>query len=109
MTLGPLSFAPGSEHRTFVAVPPGATWAELTVRAAPYATPKLFLIRATQLRPEGSYRSHELRTQVGWVKWPVTGCAVLLWLVYESGDGDGPLHPLLQVAHANVISGLAAP
>lgn len=79
VTLGPLSFAPGSEHRTFVAVPPGATWAELTVRAAPYATPKLFLIRATQLRPEGSYRSHELRTQVtlsGGSEY-LTSCAVV--------------------------------
>ncbi|GIM09954.1 hypothetical protein Vretimale_13739 [Volvox reticuliferus] len=64
VSLGPLSFAPGTEFRTFVAVPPGATWAELTLRAAPYDTPKLFLIRGTQLRPESSYRQHELRTQV---------------------------------------------
>ncbi|GLI68325.1 hypothetical protein VaNZ11_012720 [Volvox africanus] len=64
VSLGPLSFAPGTEYRRFVAVPPGATWAELTLRAAPYDTPKLFLIRGTQLRPESSYRQHELRTQV---------------------------------------------
>eukprot|EP00198_Chlamydomonas_reinhardtii_P006605 XP_001695941.1 predicted protein [Chlamydomonas reinhardtii] len=50
--------------RAFVAVPPGATWAEMTLRAGPYDTPKLFLLRGTQLRPDTSYRQHELRTQV---------------------------------------------
>ncbi|GLC44539.1 hypothetical protein PLESTB_000062200 [Pleodorina starrii] len=64
VSLGPMSFTPGTEYRRFVAVPPGATWAELTLRAAAYDTPKLFLIRGTQLRPESSYRQHELRTQV---------------------------------------------
>ncbi|KAG2491863.1 hypothetical protein HYH03_009817 [Edaphochlamys debaryana] len=64
LALGPLSFSPGSEHRSFVAVPPGATWAELTLRASSYDTPKLFLIRGTQLAPETAYRQHELRTQV---------------------------------------------
>ncbi|KAG2434097.1 hypothetical protein HXX76_007824 [Chlamydomonas incerta] len=64
VALGPLSFTPGSEFRAFVAVPPGATWAEMTLRAGAYDTPKLFLLRGTQLRPDSSYRQHELRTQV---------------------------------------------
>ncbi len=45
-------------------MPQGATWAEVTLRAAPYDTPKLFLIRATHIQPEGHYRQNELRTQV---------------------------------------------
>ncbi|GFR48785.1 hypothetical protein Agub_g10733, partial [Astrephomene gubernaculifera] len=64
VSLGPLSLAPGAEFRSFLAVPPGASWAELTLRSAPYDNPKLLLLRATQLRPAASYRQHEMRTQV---------------------------------------------
>ncbi len=52
ISLGPLDFGPGSEHRAFVAVPPGATWAELTLRAGAYDTPCMLLVRATQLQQE---------------------------------------------------------
>jgi hypothetical protein len=43
--LGPVKLTPGQEMRHFVAVPAGATWAELLVRAGDYDTPKVFLIR----------------------------------------------------------------
>ncbi|KAG2453913.1 hypothetical protein HYH02_002116 [Chlamydomonas schloesseri] len=84
VSLGPLSFTAGSEFRAFVAVPPGATWAEMTLRAGPYDTPKLYLLRGTQLRPDSSYRQHELRTQVTLsggseynTSWEVVGACTL--------------------------------
>jgi hypothetical protein len=36
--------------RAFIAVPSGAAWAELTLRAGPFDTPRLFLLRGTQVR-----------------------------------------------------------
>lgn len=45
LRLGPVSLKPGQEVRHFVAVPAGATWAELLVRAGNYDTPKVFLLR----------------------------------------------------------------
>jgi len=45
LRLGPVSLRPGQEVRQFVAVPAGATWAELMVRADDYDTPRVFLIR----------------------------------------------------------------
>lgn len=45
LRLGPVSLRPGQEVRHFVAVPAGATWAELMVRADDYDTPRVFLIR----------------------------------------------------------------
>jgi tripeptidyl-peptidase-2 len=45
LRLGPVKLTPGQEVRHFVAVPAGATWAELLVRAGDYDTPKVFLIR----------------------------------------------------------------
>ena len=38
--LGQLDFTPGLELRRFVAVPEGATWGELRLRAGSYETPK---------------------------------------------------------------------
>jgi tripeptidyl-peptidase-2 len=39
--LGVLRFQPGTELRRFVAVPSGATWAELRIRAGELDTPKV--------------------------------------------------------------------
>ncbi|MEW5318316.1 MAG: hypothetical protein WDW38_009545 [Sanguina aurantia] len=64
LTLGPLEMQPGSEHRHFVAVPNGATWAEVLLRSGTHDTPKIYLFRATQLRPDSNYKEHETRTQV---------------------------------------------
>lgn len=49
--LGEMQFHPGEEHRHFVHVPPGASWAELRLTAAAHATPKLFLVHTTQILP----------------------------------------------------------
>ena len=40
MRLGKLDFTPGLELRRFVAVPEGATWGELRLRAGAHETPK---------------------------------------------------------------------
>lgn len=45
LRLGPVKLTPGQEVRQFVAVPAGATWAEILVRAGSYDTPKVFLLR----------------------------------------------------------------
>jgi tripeptidyl-peptidase-2 len=45
LRLGPLALSAGQEQRHFIAVPPGATWGELVIRAGAYDTPKTFLIR----------------------------------------------------------------
>lgn len=45
LKLGPLGLGPGKEVRRFVAVPAGATWAEIVIRAGAFDTPKVFLIR----------------------------------------------------------------
>lgn len=50
-----MEFSAGVEHRHFVQVPAGATWAELTVRAGTFDTPKQFMIHATQLLPQERY------------------------------------------------------
>eukprot|EP00798_Chlamydomonas_sp_ICE-L_P009787 gene9786-7671_t len=62
--LGPLNFKPGTEHRHFYEVPHGATWAEVVFRAGDHDTPKLFLLRASQLQPGSSYKDTEARQQV---------------------------------------------
>jgi hypothetical protein len=79
--LGPWAFQPGSEHRAFVAVPDGATWCEMVLRAGAYDTPKLLHVRATQLAPDASYRETEWRNQVygvwggGWLGAAIMGSA----------------------------------
>ena len=65
LTLGPLAFGPGSEHREFIEVPEGASWAEIVLTAGSHDTPKMFLMRATQLQPHLSYRRTESSKQVG--------------------------------------------
>ena len=52
MHAGPWTFEAGTERRLFVAVPAGATWAELTVRAGKHDNPRLFMVHATQLLPQ---------------------------------------------------------
>jgi tripeptidyl-peptidase II len=46
-----MRFHPGMETRHFFQVPPGATWAEMTVHAGSHASPKLFMVHVTQLLP----------------------------------------------------------
>lgn len=59
--LGALRFQPGEETRRFVAVPPGAGWAELRIRAGEVDTPKLYMLRATALLPHTRYSDSEWR------------------------------------------------
>lgn len=56
--------AAGQELRRFVVVPGGATWAELSVRAGKFDTPRLFLLRASQLVPSARPGDTEWRTAV---------------------------------------------
>ena len=50
ISLGSLTFAPGTEARRFVAAPPGATWCVLRARAGPGPPPRGFMLRLTQVR-----------------------------------------------------------
>lgn len=59
---GVLRFSPGDELRRFVAVPTGATWATLTVRAGELDTPKSYMLRATALLPHTRYSDSEWRS-----------------------------------------------
>ncbi len=45
-----LTFKPGDVLRRFVAVPDGATWAEISVRAGALDTPRMFVLHALQVR-----------------------------------------------------------
>lgn len=64
LRLGPLKLGPGAELRHFVAVPAGATWAELVVRSGAYDTSKTFLLRATALVPDVRYTDSEWRSNL---------------------------------------------
>jgi tripeptidyl-peptidase II len=57
-----VSTTAGQELRRFVAVPDGATWAELSVRAGKFDYPRLFLLRASQLAPAVRPADTEWRT-----------------------------------------------
>jgi len=50
--LGTQQYSPGQETRHFIAVPEGATWARLRTTAGDFDTPKMFMLRATQLLPQ---------------------------------------------------------
>lgn len=50
-----IRFTPGEVQRRFFSVPAGATWADLTVKAAEAPTDKLLVIEATQIAPGRSY------------------------------------------------------
>ncbi|XP_024527545.1 tripeptidyl-peptidase 2 [Selaginella moellendorffii] len=45
-----LIFSPGHVERRFIAVPEGATWAEMTVRTSNFDTPRKFFLNAVQLQ-----------------------------------------------------------
>lgn len=62
--LGSERFDPGTELRRFVAVPHGATWAELKLKAIESDTPKSFMVRATMIRPQTRYGDSEHRAFV---------------------------------------------
>jgi tripeptidyl-peptidase II len=64
ITLGPWNFEPGSERRAFVDVPLGATWAEMTLRAAQHDVPKLFMLHTTQLLPHSRPQQHRQSVSV---------------------------------------------
>ncbi|GAB4814120.1 hypothetical protein N2152v2_001166 [Parachlorella kessleri] len=64
VSLGSLQFEAGREVRRFIAVPEGATWAEMRIRAGQTDTPKLFLLRATQLLPHTRFSDSEHRSMV---------------------------------------------
>eukprot|EP00892_Ulva_mutabilis_P003276 jgi/Ulvmu1/131/UM001_0135.1 len=82
VSLGEMQFHPGQEHRHFVHVPPGASWAELRLTAAAHATPKLFLVHTTQIlphtRPQQSRHNLSVTTSsTACVTFPVTPGASL--------------------------------
>ncbi|XP_006813380.1 tripeptidyl-peptidase 2-like, partial [Saccoglossus kowalevskii] len=54
-----LTFRAGQIHRRFIAVPVGATWADLTVVSMEKKLPSRFVIHAIQLLPQSAYRTHE--------------------------------------------------
>jgi tripeptidyl-peptidase-2 len=60
----PQNLCASNQVRQFVAVPAGATWAEVSVRAGAYDAPRVFLIRATQVVPDVRYTDSELRTNL---------------------------------------------
>ncbi|WIA14765.1 hypothetical protein OEZ85_003250 [Tetradesmus obliquus] len=62
LRLGPLTLQPGQELRHFVVAPAGATWAEMVIRGGSFDTPKVYMIRATQLLPDVRYSDSEYRT-----------------------------------------------
>lgn len=77
MDLGRFEFVPGKEQRRFVAVPEGATWAELKMKyplhdnnngtgttGSGHCIPKSYMVRATQLAPQTRYSDTEHRNFV---------------------------------------------
>ncbi|KAL0024941.1 hypothetical protein WJX77_004746 [Trebouxia sp. C0004] len=59
--LGTVHFQPGTEVRRFLEVPEGATWGEMTLKAGNHATPRNFMLRATQILPHTRYSDTEAR------------------------------------------------
>lgn len=64
LCLGTEPFVPGKEMRRFVAVPEGATWAEMKIKAVAGETPKSLMLRATALVPHTRYSDSEHRSFV---------------------------------------------
>ncbi|CAB4017177.1 tripeptidyl-peptidase 2, partial [Paramuricea clavata] len=53
-----IKFKPGDVHRTFFTVPPGVTWAELTVTSPSSENGSKFKIHAVQILPLKSFKCH---------------------------------------------------
>ncbi|CAK0779170.1 hypothetical protein CVIRNUC_004710 [Coccomyxa viridis] len=62
--LGWMEFRAGQEVRSFVAVPEGARWAELRLRAGAHEQPRGFMVRATWLQPQTRYSDTESRAYI---------------------------------------------
>ena len=56
-----LKLRPGKLDRTFIAVPAGATWADLTIRAEDTQTSRLVVVHCVQALPKQSFRDAELK------------------------------------------------
>jgi len=59
-----LSFEPGQIHRRFLAIPAGATWADMTLRVTNEYGPRTIVLHAVQKLPGRSYSSAESREYV---------------------------------------------
>ncbi|KAL0038695.1 hypothetical protein WJX79_003623 [Trebouxia sp. C0005] len=82
--LGTVQFQPGTEVRRFLEVPEGATWGEMTLKAGNHATPRNFMLRATQILPHTRYSDTEARAYASLgaharhvVNFKLTGAATL--------------------------------
>ncbi|CAL8469996.1 g9538 [Coccomyxa elongata] len=60
-SFGWLDFTPGLEVRRFVAVPEGATWAELRITTGDNEQPRVMMVRASQLLPHTRFSDTEAR------------------------------------------------
>jgi hypothetical protein len=101
--LGTLALRPGSLHRSFVAVPPGATWAEATVAMSNFSggggTRRMLYMHALALVPhvpfsltehkprwfaeEGSVRAHKFRVPPPTCATASSSRSERLWLDWE--------------------------
>ncbi|GAX82749.1 hypothetical protein CEUSTIGMA_g10175.t1 [Chlamydomonas eustigma] len=113
LSMGPLHFNPGTEHRQFMEVPEGASWAEITLTAGNHDTPKIFLLRATQLQPHLSYKRTESSRQATlsagsefiWTLPVVPGCTVEVTLAqFWSSLGSSSLSATIEF-HGVVADG----
>ncbi len=59
-----MSFRPGQIERRFIAVPDGATWADVRLRRQDNEEPRLVLLHAVQLLPGEHYAQNELKEYV---------------------------------------------
>jgi len=109
----------GQELRRFIAVPEGATWAELSIRAGKFDSPRLFLLRASQLAPAVRPGDTEWRTALTlspgseWsASFEVLGGATLELTVAQfwSSAGDSVLDNVrLEFSGVGVRTGEAEP
>eukprot|EP01121_Diplochlamys_sp_Union-15-3_P011533 TRINITY_DN3356_c0_g2_i4.p1 TRINITY_DN3356_c0_g2~~TRINITY_DN3356_c0_g2_i4.p1 ORF type:complete len:455 (-),score=82.02 TRINITY_DN3356_c0_g2_i4:94-1458(-) len=67
LKLPPTKFTPGYIKRTFVSVPYGSTWAEITLRASSLETNRLFNFVALQTPPYTTLKTHQEDKYV-WLK-----------------------------------------
>ncbi len=62
-----LVFGSGEIHRRFFAVPPGATWAELRLRAGEHDAERSLVVHAVQIEPGWAFSDTDHRSY-GWMK-----------------------------------------